>query len=87
MENNKFSDVPTSQKHCKYNCFHYISLVHYSREIDGFRHLLGPHFGGFWRSSDTILIIFEVLDIATGAETPGELSGGTPDPEHADRGW
>ena len=57
-ENLVIFDGPTSQKYCKYWCFHEISLFRLFRYFDDFRYLLGPHFGHFWRSWDTILMIF-----------------------------
>ena len=50
-------DGPTSQKYNKYKCFHEISLVRLFRYFDDFRYLLGLHFGHFWGSWDTILLI------------------------------
>ena len=56
-------DVPTSQKHYKYNGFHEISLFWRFCDFDDSRHLLGPHFGGFWRSLGTSLMISEGIRI------------------------
>ena len=50
-------DGPTSQKYSKYWCFHEISLFRLFRYFDDFRYLLGPHFGHFWRSWETIFLI------------------------------
>ena len=51
-------DGPTSQKYGKHWCLHEISLFRLFRYFDDFRYLLGPHFGHFSRSWDTILMIF-----------------------------
>ena len=32
-----------------------------STDFDSFRYLLGPHFGGLWRSRGTILMISEAI--------------------------
>ena len=40
----QFSDVPTLQKHSKYNGFHDISLFQLFHCFEGFWHLFGPHF-------------------------------------------
>ena len=45
IEKGVFSEVPTSQKHCKNN-LHQNSHFQFVQSFYGFRHLLGPHFGG-----------------------------------------
>ena len=62
MENNQFSNVPTSQKHSKYNCFHEISLFPQFLEFDGFRHHFGDHFGGFGDLQDSFWRFLVVLE-------------------------
>ena len=57
IENEWFSDVPTSQKYSKYNGFHEILNFQCFHDLDGFRDHFGHHFAVFWRSQGAILMI------------------------------
>ena len=41
-----------------------MSLFWLFREFDDFRHQFGPHFGHFWRSWETSLVIFRCIEIS-----------------------